>query len=157
MATPLPALPRPSFLWLPRVSLARRDVVRTLVRRVTGVRGQEGIALEHAFAFKSDELAFARALLASQSRLWLYRTNQRAFAGDFVVVDVSSPVVARRPAYAVELKRGAAAKMRDEPSVQLRNADRVVREIAALGVVDSACRPAMLTGDAREVIAVLSR
>jgi hypothetical protein len=126
------------------------------VRRLTGVRGRDGIALEHAFAFKADELAFARMLLDVQSRLWLYRTNQRAFAGDFIAVDVSSPVVTRRRAYAIELKRGVRAKVRDEAALQTRNAARVLADIAASGVVDAHRDLTIVTGDASAVIAVLS-
>jgi hypothetical protein len=148
--------PSPSFLRLPRASLARRHVVSTLVRARADVRAHARAEISHAFAFKDDELLFARALLQVHSCLWLYRTNQRAFAGDFVIVNVSSPVVARRAAYAVDLKRGAPVRLHEGTGVQLRNAPRVLLEIAKTGVVDAARRPAILTGDARAVLRFLS-
>jgi len=111
------SFPSPSFLRLPRASLVRRNVVSTLVRHRVDARGSVRAAITHAFAFKDDELLFARALLAIQSRLWLYRTNQRAFAGDFVVVDLSSPVVARRPVYALDLKRGEPVRVHEGTGV----------------------------------------
>jgi hypothetical protein len=148
--------PSPSYLRLPRASLARRDVVRTLVRARADVRAHARAELAHAFAFKDDELAFARALLDAQSCFWLYRTHQRAFAGDFVIVNVSSPVVARRPAYAVDLKRGEPVRVHEGTGIQLRNAPSVLAEIAKSGVVDASRRPSFVTGDARAVLRFLS-
>jgi hypothetical protein len=150
------SLPSPSFLHLPRASLARRDVVRTIVRRCAAVRAHARAEVTHAFAFKDDELLFARMLLDAQSRLWLYRTNQRAFAGDFVIVDVSSPIVARRRAFAVDLKRGESVRVHDGACLQLRNARHVITEIAATGVVDASRAPIIATGDARALIDFIS-
>src|SRR5690349_3063427 len=85
-------------LRLPRSALVRRDAVARLSATWQA---------RSLFAFKCDELAFARALLARRTNLWLYRTSQRAFAGDFIVVDVSSPPsrVDSRRAFVIELKR----------------------------------------------------
>jgi hypothetical protein len=138
---------------LPRASLARRDAVRQLVRARVDAPRHERATITHAFAFKDGELQFARELLQTWSCLWLYRVNQRAFGGDFVVVDVSSPVIARRPAYAIDLKRARPLRLHDGTGVQLRNAPAVVQQIAATGVVDAECRPSILTGDARELLA----
>jgi hypothetical protein len=82
----------------------------------------------------------------------LYRVNQRAFGGDIVVNDVSSPVVARRRAFAVELKRGERARVRDSGGVQQKNAPHVVRDIARTGVIDEDARAAFLLGDARAIV-----
>ncbi len=151
------SFPFPSYLRLPRASLRRRDAVRTLLHAQVGARGHARAAIDHAFAFKDDELYFARALLEGKSHLWLYRTHQRAFAGDFVIVDLSSPVVTRRPAYAVDLKRGQPVRVHEGTGVQLRNAPRVLEQIGATGVVDPARRPAIVTGDARAVLEFLAR
>jgi len=84
-------------LRLPRAALARRDAVDRLAATWQARK---------LFAFKCDELDFARALLARRTNLWLYRTSQRAFAGDFIVVDLSSPSAEARTVHLIELKRG---------------------------------------------------
>jgi len=131
------------FLRLPRAALARRDAV---------VRLAEDDASRSNFALKSDELGFARALLERRSNFWLYRTSQRAFAGDFIVVDVSSPRRAARPVFALELKRGERVRHVGTTSIQLQNTHDVVAALAADGVVDAAVRAIGVQGDARAVL-----
>lgn len=89
--------------------LPLRAVLRAdgFVRRLRARRGNASAKLVMAFAFKNDELPFARRLLATHSRIWLFRCNQHAFAGDFVAVDMSSRDVAARKAWCLDLKRGA--------------------------------------------------
>jgi hypothetical protein len=138
------------LLQLHRRALARRDAVRTLVGhlRLRPSSRPEAVAV---FAFKDDELAFARAL-AERTQLWLFRANQRAFAGDFVVVDVSSPSAERRPAVVVDLKRGG--RLREgRQGIQMRRTDRVLAVLSARGVVAPSCVPVYVVGDAREVLA----
>lgn len=145
MATLLPSL----VLRLPRRALLRRDAVQRLSATWQARK---------LFAFKCDELAFARALLARRTNLWLYRTSQRAFAGDFIVVDVSSPQarVASRPVTVVELKRGDPLRITDPTSVQLRNAPAALRELAGTGVVAEGCHARAVIGDASAVLEFLS-
>lgn len=103
------------------------------------------------FAFKDDELAFARAL-AERTQLWLFRANQRAFAGDFLVVDVSSPSAEHRPAIVLDLKRGG--RLREgRRGIQMGRTDRALAVLSARGVVAPSCVPVYLVGDAREVLA----
>jgi hypothetical protein len=132
-------------LHIPRAALARRDAVRRLA-----ATWQE----RSFFAFKCDELEFARSLLARRTNLWLYRTSQRAFAGDFIVVDVSSPPrrAALRRVVAIELKRGEPLRVTAPTSVQLRNAPAALRELAGIGVVSEECSISALTGDASAVL-----
>src|SRR5688500_7667589 len=101
------------LLRLPRAWLARRDIVD----RLASTRIEQSL-----FALKCDELAFARALLARRSNLWLYRTSQRAFAGDFLIVDLSHPSPSSRSVVVTELKRGERVRVGAPSSVQLRNA-----------------------------------
>jgi hypothetical protein len=140
----------PMVLLLPRRALARRDVVRTLVARL-GLRPSARPEAVSVFAFKDDELDFARAL-AERTQLWVFRANQRAFAGDFVVVDVSSPRVDRRPAIVVDLKRGG--RLREgRRGIQMRRSDRALAALSERGVVGPSCISVHVFGDAREVLA----
>lgn len=140
------------LLKLPRRSLARRDAVRTLVGRLD-LRVSSRAQLASAFAFKDGELAFARALV-ERTNLWLYRVNQRAFGGDFLVVDLSSPALDRRPVIALDLKRGGRVR-EGRPGIQMQRTDRAVAALAALGLVAPSCIPVHLVGDARWVLAAM--
>jgi hypothetical protein len=89
-------------------AVARADgLLRALRAKVTRLRPE----LLSAFALENDERPFARALLARHPRFWLYRTHQRRFAGDFVVVDMSDAIVESRAAWALDLKLGADVKV----------------------------------------------
>jgi hypothetical protein len=110
-----------------------------------------------AFAFKDRELEFARSLLERHSSVWLYRTNQRVFAADFVAVDVSSPAVPRRLVFAIELKRDEPVRLHTRVGVQFRNTDRVVEDIALRGVVARDARLLLVSGDAGRMLSFLSR
>lgn len=134
-------------LRLPRAALERRDAVARL-----SVTWQS----RALFAFKCDELAFARALLARRTNLWLYRTSQRAFAGDFLVVDVSSPRLEARRATVIELKRGERVRHGRPSSVQLRNAPLALGELAKKRVVTHECSLDALVGDSALVLEWLS-
>jgi hypothetical protein len=107
-----------------------------------------------AYAFCNDEAAFARELLRKRSQLWLFRSNQRRFCGDFVVVDMSSPVVERRPAWVVDLKLGAPLRVGGGGAgIQLRNSDRALAEIADVhGAIAPPLAAERVTGDRREVL-----
>lgn len=130
----MPAL----LLRLPRAALARRDAIVHLADN----------AIERSlFAFKCDELAFARALLERRPNFWLYRTSQRAFAGDFVAVDLSSSRPARRRVLALELKRGQRVR-----PIALANAGAVVLALAREGVVDAGAPLESVVGDAGSVL-----
>jgi hypothetical protein len=131
------------LLRLPRACLARRDIVH----RLAATRIEESL-----FALKCDELEFARGLLARRSNLWLYRTSQRAFAGDFVIVDLSHPSPSSRTVVVTELKRGERVRVGAPSSVQLRNATAAVSELAARGIVDAGADVFAITGDARAVL-----
>jgi hypothetical protein len=130
------------LLRLPRAALARRDAIVLLA--------DDAIARSN-FAFKCDELGFARALLERHPNWWLYRTNQRAFAGDFVAVDLSSPRRERRPVFALELKRGERVR-----TIQLANVRAVVRALADAGVVAANVSCESLVGDSNAVLAAIT-
>jgi hypothetical protein len=144
-----------TFIKLSRGALARRDVVRRVVQRSPLVSRRDVGMTTHAFELTQAELWFARVLLSVQSQLWLYRTHQRTFAGDFVVIDVSSPEPSRRPVFAVELKHGERVRVHDGTPLQLRNAGLVITDIASTGIIARDQTPAMLTGGAAEVVSYL--
>ena len=123
------AVQLPLTLKLTRAALARHDHFRQLVERARPPRVDAAVAY-HAFAFKADEAGFARALLDRHPRLWLFRGNQRASCGDFLIVDMSSPRPAHRTAYVVELKLGAPARVGGGPvGVQLARAGEALAEL----------------------------
>jgi hypothetical protein len=126
------------------------------VRRDAVVRLAVTWQARSLFAFKCDELSFARTLLARRTNLWLYRTSQRAFAGDFIVVDVSSPAPPTRRISVVELKRGEPLRVGQPSSVQLCNAPAALRELAGTGVVSEDAPVRAITGDASAVLALFA-
>ena len=106
----------------------------------------------HAFAFKDDELVFARAV-AERANVWIWRVSQRSYGGDFVLVDVSDPRRDRRVPIALDLKRGQSVKT-GRAGVQMKNANAVVAEITATGVI-AAVSPLVLTGACDAVLEAL--
>jgi hypothetical protein len=144
----------PFLLELPRRALARRDLVPALLRRASGVARADLPRAVEAFALKNDELSFARALLVRRSQLRLFRSNQRAFCGDFVVIDVSSPAVERRRAVVLDLKHGARLRVGGGGAgIQLRNAELAVRDLARTTSVLAEEAPFdMVTGDSGAVL-----
>lgn len=144
----------PLFLRLSRRSLARSDAV---LRRLLGTSVRRAVsrssftALCHAFAFKDAELSFARSIAERCPQFWVFRLHQQAFAGDFALVDMSSPVAARRPLFAVELKRGERVRTVGSGGVKIRNIHRVAEGLAAAGIAPD--RPdVVLVGDADLVV-----
>jgi hypothetical protein len=104
----------------------------------------------HAFAFKDDELSFARSVV-EKSNLWIWRVDQRAYGGDFVIVDVSPPSPLQRRAFVVDLKRGARVR-EGRAGIQMRYAERALASIAASGVLDVCATATYATGDARALL-----
>lgn len=139
---------RPITLKLPRRALARAD---GFVRLLRGRRKAVDRRLVAAFAFKNDELPFARRVLEAHGRIWLFRCNQRAFAGDFVAVDMSARDVARRRAWCLDLKLGAPIRLGGGGAGNaFVRVDRAVREIAREhGVLTPSHEIVRATGDGR--------
>ncbi|HVK73565.1 MAG TPA: hypothetical protein VM734_09600 [Kofleriaceae bacterium] len=91
----------PSTLRLP-FHAATRFRLEQLIASQLDVPWSVGWKLREMFELGGPELEFARVLLDRRRNLWLYRTNQRHFCGDFVAVDMSAP--RHRRTYALELK-----------------------------------------------------
>jgi len=125
--------------------------VRPFLRTATGDRrsGSKLARLFWQFAFKSDELPFARQLLARKGNIWLFRSNQQRLCGDFVLVDMSSPDPSRRPVMVVDLKRGAPLREGGGgTSNQLANAHSAVERLAQhTEIIPRNARYRLWTGD----------
>jgi len=107
-----------------------------------------------AFRLHPRELQFAQAVLTLHTRLWLWRTNQRAFSGDFLLVDMSSPNPQRRPVWVVDLKLYAPLRRGGGgASNQLVNHPLAVRALQRVGVVGPQTAPQLLTGGNEAVLA----
>jgi len=153
------ARPAPLLLHLPRRELlgARWGVVRwspaRLLRRRTGGGRRLRSSQVASFRTHPHEQAWAEALLARRSNLWLFRSNQHAFCGDFLVVDMSSPARESRRVWVVELKRGQGLNLQGGGAgVQFQNAAAALAELRAVwGIVDEAPQALRLCGDAAEL------
>jgi len=84
--------------------------------------------LESGFALCPAEHAFARELLAAQTRYWLFRTHQRHASGDFIAVDRSGGE-ARCRWFAIELKNAARLRL-GRPGIQLAHHHQAVDWLA---------------------------
>ncbi len=146
----------PWFLRLPRASVARRDVIERMSHALHRARRVDPDEARHAFAFKCDELEFARALLGHHARFWLFRTHQQRRCGDFAAVDMSPPDPGHRAVWVVELKRDAPVRANQGAGLQLANAEALGAVLAAdLGVVLEGARVERVTGDGRALAAWL--
>jgi hypothetical protein len=107
------------------------------------------------FEMSPGEVRFARGLLGRHPELWLYRTDQQAFCGDFLLVDMSAPKASRRALWALEIKLGACVRTGGGgASNQLVGIERAVAAIRALGVADSP--PVLVTGDGSALMSWVS-
>ena len=110
-----------------------------------------------SFAFKNDELPFARRVERYKTNLWLYRTNQRRLCGDFVAVDMSEPRRRRRRVWVLELKRGARLRLGGGGAGnQLVNAAKAVAAVARTdGNIVPDAQHELVSGDGAAVLALL--
>lgn len=136
--------------------LARARTVAHFVRTHTSSRRIDA-GLVAAFRFKNDERSFARRLVRLKPNLWVFRSNQHRFCGDFLVVDMSSPDPARRAVFVVDLKRGAPLKIGGGGAgIQFKNAPLAVRDVAErTGIVTPDAGFELLCGDKQYVIGYL--
>jgi hypothetical protein len=113
--------------------------------------------LSERYAFKNDEKPFVRELLRRKRNLWAFRCDQRRFAGDFVVVDMSEPRPGRRWVVVLDLKMGAPLVLGGGGAgVQLMHAQLAVEAVAAReGILTPGARYELATGDRAAVLAWL--
>jgi hypothetical protein len=118
----------PSTLRLPFSAAASFRFEQILASQIDG-SWSETWRLREMFALGEPEIAFARTLLDRRTNLWLWRTNQRHFCGDFIAVDMSPP--RDRPTYALELKAGEMLRL-DVGGVQMSGLGDALAEVAHL-------------------------
>ncbi|AGC41771.1 hypothetical protein MYSTI_00420 [Myxococcus stipitatus DSM 14675] len=128
-----------------------------LLAREVGYPLSTASLLSERYAMKSDEKPFVRELLGRKRNLWVFRCDQRRFAGDFVVVDMAEPRPARRQVVVLDLKMGAPLVLGGGGAgVQLTHAQDAVDGVAARPGVIAAGLPFILaTGDKDVILAWL--
>lgn len=141
----------PHLLRLHAATLRRPDAIHALVSRAIRPRRADWARAVHTYAFKCDEHGFARELLGARTELWLYRCNQRAYCGDFVVVDVSCPWPELRQAWAIELKLRTIFRV-GVGGIQLRHVDSAREELVRAGVLDPSRPISTVLGSAGDVL-----
>jgi hypothetical protein len=110
-----------------------------------------------SFRLHPREHIFATTLLLSHTRIWLWRTHQQRFAGDFALVDMSSPDPRCRRAWIVDLKLGATVKLGGGGAGnQLSRAAHAIAELVDIGVLGMQVRPRFATGDGRALLPVVT-
>jgi hypothetical protein len=89
--------------------------------------------------------------------MWAFRCEQRRFAGDFVVVDMSEPRPERRWVVVLDLKLGAPLVLGGGGAgVQLTQAQLAVEGVAARqGILSPSARYALATGDKAAILSWL--
>lgn len=109
------------------------------------------------FTFRNDEKPFVKMLLERKQNLWIFRTNQQHFCGDFVIVDMSSPEPERRVVIVLDLKWGASLRQGGGGAgIQFVHAGRAVEDIAQnTGIIRSGHPYQLLSGDKWEILAHL--
>ena len=105
-----------------------------------------GWLLREVFAMTRPEVDFARRLLRRRRNYWLYRCHQRAFCGDFIIVDMSSPW--KRRSWAIELKANTPVKV-GAGGVQFSRLDAALAELAEVRRAGPVLR---LVGDPQSVL-----
>jgi hypothetical protein len=116
--------------------------------------GSSGVgAFVASYRLSPDEVRFARLLGERHANLWLYRTHQQRRAGDFAVVDVSSPLPDTRRLFVVEVKLGAPVTDGRGAGNQLTAAHTVRTALSTAGVIGEAVQTELRVGDGRALAA----
>lgn len=110
------------------------------------------------FDWHPAEEKLARALLERHANLWVFRADQRARCGDFLLVDLSERRPERRRALALELKQGAPVGEASGGALwQLSALEEALEELRPLlGSEALRARVRLLSGDGAGVLAWLA-
>lgn len=140
----------PLTLRLPSWLCGSFDLARAIANEHR-VRGRTtGACRFDEFDMRSHERAFVKTLLARCSKLWLFRTNQRRWCGDFIAVDMSARPAHRR-AHVMELKMGERLVI-GGARLQLAQHAAAVDELVAREVLGAGAPCELLYGDGTAVL-----
>ena len=143
----------PLILHLPPSCLDQGLDVARLLSHDDRFSWSHGYRLLEQFAMREPEKRFVRVLLRERSNLRLFRTNQRKWCGDFIVVDMSSPEPSKRRIYVLELKAGEQLTEAGETHRQLAGYAQAVAEIARdHGIVAANSTATLLVGSPEDVL-----
>ena len=111
-----------------------------------------------AFALSQPERQFAKRLLERKRNVWLFRSNQRQFCGDFIAVDMSAGIARQQPVSVIELKLGAELRFGGGGAGnQLQRAGAAVTEIAVIEkVITSDVAVTLICGDGDAILEWIS-
>jgi hypothetical protein len=103
------------------------------------------------FDMRSHERAFVKDVLGRRSNLWLFRTNQRRSCGDFIAIDMSSPVRSDRHAFVMELKMGEPLVL-GGARLQCAHHGSAIDELVAREILEATSPVQLLYGDGAAVL-----
>ena len=122
----------PFMIYLPLSAVVQERGLYNLIASDPRWTRHQVRMLHNLFALQEDERRFALELLRNKPNFWVFRSNQRCFCADFLLVDMSSPTMFCRRVFVVELKQNAALRLEPGPAgIQFRNAAFAVRRLAA--------------------------
>ncbi|MCB9743097.1 MAG: hypothetical protein H6740_10895 [Alphaproteobacteria bacterium] len=137
-------------LRLPPSLVDRGFRLERVLARHPDLNWSEGYRLLEGFTLSSRERCFAQRLLRERRNWWLWRCHQKAFAGDFLLVDLSEPRPQARRVIAVELK--ARAPLSPCGGVQLARVQEAVAELTETGVITKSPEILGISGDKDAVL-----
>ncbi|AKQ65041.1 hypothetical protein A176_001953 [Myxococcus hansupus] len=128
-----------------------------LLAKEAGYSSAVAALLSERYALKSDEKPFVKELLGRKRNLWVFRCDQRRFAGDFVVVNMAEPRLTRRAVVVLDLKMGAPLVIGGGGAgMQLTHAQDAVHGVASRpGVISPDAPYVLATGDKSVMLAYL--
>lgn len=143
--------PDPLTLRLPSWLCDSFDLARVIANEHRTPGRTAGACRFDHFEMRSHERAFVKTVLARRSNLWLFRTNQRQFCGDFIAIDMSSSRRAERRAYVMELKMGELL-VTGGARLQCAHYRAAVGELVGRDVLAASSQVELLYGDGAEVL-----
>jgi hypothetical protein len=130
------------------------DLVRAIANEHRARGRTTGVCRFDQFEMRSHERAFVKTVLARRSNLWLFRTNQRRWCGDFIAINMSPARRVDRRAYVMELKMGGRLVI-GGAHLQYAHHDAAVDELVVRGILDDSSPVELLHGDGAAVLAHL--
>jgi hypothetical protein len=141
----------PLTLRLPSWLCDSFDLARVIANEHRSRGRTTGVCRYDQFEMRSHERAFVKTVLARRSNVWLFRTNQRKWCGDFIAIEMSSSRRVDRCAYVMELKTGVPLAT-GGARLQCSHFRAAVDELVARGVLADSSPVELLYGDGPAVL-----